>query len=67
MLQDYDPPIYTEIGTSQPKAKKEYKCDCCTVNIKIGEKHRKMVIKDEDGKLIQARYHFICPWEQLNS
>lgn len=63
-MNSEDGPSYVKIGSTQPVAAKDYKCDSCTKPIVKGEKHCKHIYKDEDDKLISARYHLVCPWEQ---
>lgn len=67
----YDPPeqperpAHVELSNTTPVAAKDYKCDCCNVPITKGTKHRKHVFRndEDDGKIVSARYHIICPWE----
>lgn len=51
---DYDPPLITELSVKIVTAKKEYKCYVCGTMIKVGEKYKKTVIKNDDNDKIET-------------
>ena len=53
--------IVTQLSRSRPKAKKDYRCWACGSRIHKGNRHNKVVIKDEEGDaFLSVRMHFRC-------
>jgi hypothetical protein len=52
--------ITVELGKTTSDAQREYNCACCTHKIKVGEKHLKYVLLDENEDIQTKRFHLRC-------
>lgn len=63
-----DAPLITMLRESQPVARKDYPCMCCSGIIAKGERHSLFVYIDDDSIprcLRVSRMHFYCPMEAI--
>lgn len=63
-----DMPDIRQLRSSRPKARKEYKCDCCREVIKVGERYSYLVSVNYDNvppSIEVIRSHILCPWEKM--
>jgi hypothetical protein len=64
-----DGPCVTEISTTLPRALKQYSCHCCSALIEKGERHRKIVLTNDEAlrkedRFLCVRMHLFCPLPQ---